>query len=522
MKVFWIILAVAILVGFVFLAIIKHDTTEDLAMPVEEMAGQLSILPDSAGVVVVFDIPGILQKMDIQNIKFDKEKTQAMKMLINLDIAGIDQSKNACLFSTTVNGNVLTGVSCSLMDPEMFKNVLTTVAEADSIVQRDNYQYAIMEDEEVWVSWSNESAVAILMPDNYEELQIVQAAGKDDVLNFMDSMFDGIGESIVLRDKKFSEILTRDDDIRMWMNIRYMAIPTEPWEYADIFDLSSLKKSDNYITAVMNFEDGKIVADSWYDFSDSLGAMVARYADCTHDGIDPAMLENLNSPENPMMIMSGSLGLPKMLPLFVGDLQKSEEYAGVITLSMLYITQYGITFDDIYNAFSGDYLVVMGNMADDESKWTIRMKINDHEAFNRLMKTIGSTIAPISDKADYHVLKYKGVDFFYRVDGDIVTFTYVESFLDKVNGTTLPQEVTDKMKTTSSYMQFDLAGMLGAMLEEDLDDDTRVWMDSFSDIMGTMTSYSTKEKSNLEITMKDPAQNSLHQIVQTIVSASEK
>ncbi len=524
MKAFWIILVAVILIGFIFFAVIKPKTEEAPVIAVEEMTEQLSVLPDSAYIVVVFDIPEILQKLDVQNIRFDKEKTQVISVLSSLDIAGIDQTKNACLFGTAWNENALMGVSCSLMDPEMFENMLGTAAEIDSIQQRNGYQYAILEDDEIWIGWNNASAVAIAIPDEDEEYSIIKAGEGSDVMHLMDSMFTRKEESNILHDRKFSEVLARDDDIRMWMNIRYFPIPNEAWEYADIFDLRSLKNADNYITAIVNFEDGKLEAESWYVFSDSLKAFYDRYAKLEKKGIDPKLIDHL-MPGEPMLLMSSATDLPAVMRTLVDDLQKSDDYAGVITLGMLYMTKFGITFDNIYDAFAGDMILMMNNTGSNNMEQVICLKINDRESLDKIIKALGSMVG-IEERNGYSVMSYDGGENYYKIDDDVLVIASSEDVMQKVienkGAPTLSQSTLDAMKTMSSFTRVDLGMILDYTLAGDIEDDNRIWVESFKEALDVLEYRYVEQEATLEVTMKDKTRNSLHQLVQAIVTASEE
>ena len=526
MKTFWIILIAVILVGFIFFAVVKPKPEEAPTMPAEEMTGQLSILPDSAFIVVVFDIPEIQQKMDLPNIRFNKDKTQILNILSSLDIAGIDQNRNACLFGTASGDNALMGVSCTLMDPEMFKNVLNTAAEIDSIRQRNGYQYAILEEEEVWIGWNDANAVAIGIPDDSEEYSIIKAGESNDVMNLLDAMFTREGDSRILEDRKFSELLTHGGDIRMWMNIRYLPIPDIPWQYSDIFDLRSLKHADNYVNAVMNFENGKLTAESWYNFSDSLKAFQNRYAKLEKKGVDPALIDHLSLSEEPMLLMSGAIDFPAFLRTIVEDLQKSDEYAGVITLGMLYITKFGITFDNIYDAFAGDMIMAMTKIDKNNPEQVTFLKINDRESLDKIMKAVGSSIIAIEQRDGYSAMQYDGDYVYYKIDDDVMIFTVSENIMKNVvanpGKTSLSQPTLDAMKTMTNFTRIDLGTIFDYILDEDIEKDDRIWVEAFQKALGDVEYRYVDQKANLAVTMKDPSKNSLHQLVQAIVTASEE
>ena len=281
---------------------------------------------------------------------------------------------------------------------------------------------------------------------------------------------------------------------------------------------------DNYVTATLSFDDGKIVAKSTSYTNQLLGSVLKQYAGPT---VNLSMIENY-----PSQNINGIV-LAAFNPEIFGGILKQLEVEGLVNSFM---EKSGITSQDLYKSLKGDIAVVVSdiNIAQPEPQFkTDEKNMTRKRPFGKMILNapVGDKVAflKIMDKAvEQGIVKKQGA--IYKAGGlfsfmglyiiadeknliiasDSVTYS---QYLAKSTKSVINKEALDRFKGKSTVFYFDIAGTLNGFTK----DSTGVFNHSlnnakttFKDIIATSDNFDGKNiKAQLEVRMQNEKQNSL-------------
>lgn len=281
---------------------------------------------------------------------------------------------------------------------------------------------------------------------------------------------------------------------------------------------------DNYVTATLSFDDGKIVAKSTSYTNQLLGSVLKQYAGPT---VNLSMIENY-----PSQNINGIV-LAAFNPEIFGGILKQLEVEGLVNSFM---EKSGITSQDLYKSLKGDIAVVVSdiNIAQPEPQFkTDEKNMTRKRPFGKMILNapVGDKVAflKIMDKAvEQGIVKKQGA--IYKAGGlfsfmglyiiadeknliiasDSVTYS---QYLAKSTKSVINKEVLDRFKGKSTVFYFDISGTLNGFTK----DSTGVFNHSlnnakttFKDIIATSDNFDGKNiKAQLEVRMQNEKQNSL-------------
>lgn len=281
---------------------------------------------------------------------------------------------------------------------------------------------------------------------------------------------------------------------------------------------------DNYVTATLSFDDGKIVAKSTSYTNQLLGSVLKQYAGPT---VNLSMIENY-----PSQNINGIV-LAAFNPEIFGGILKQLEVEGLVNSFM---EKSGITSQDLYKSLKGDIAVVVSdiNIAQPEPQFkTDEKSMTRKRPFGKMILNapVGDKVAflKIMDKAvEQGILKKQGTTYkaggFFSFMGlyiiadeknliiasDSVTYS---QYMAKSTKSAINKDALDRFKGKSTVLYFDIAGTLNGFTK----DSTGVFNHSlnnakttFKDIIATSDNFDGKNiKAQLEVRMQNEKQNSL-------------
>ncbi len=157
-------------------------------------------------------------------------------------------------------------------------------------------------------------------------------------------------EQSIASNKKFADLVKASNDISFWLNYESLmnSLPQDQLGTAGAV-MGSQKKllKDAFIAGGVNFEKGKITGDATYYFNPSVKAVAeALEAKSTNDDL----LKKVQGNQLNLMMSYhiNPMGVKIML-----------DTMGVLPLAGLGLKEYGLTLDDVLNAFSGDFLLAI-------------------------------------------------------------------------------------------------------------------------------------------------------------------
>lgn len=292
------------------------------------------------------------------------------------------------------------------------------------------------------------------------------------------------------------------------------------------FQLPKLEElvKDNYVTATLSFEDGKILAKSTSYTNQLLSSVLKQYAGPT---VNLSMLDHYPS-QNINAIMLAAFN-----PEIFGGLLKQLEIEG---LANNFLEKSGLSSQDLYKSLKGDIAVIVSDFgmvaAEPEAK-------HDERSMMR-KKPVGKMIltAPVGDKVSFAKLMDKAVEQGFLVkeknvykagnllsiagmyimadDKNLVvasdSVTYSE-YMAQTSKVAINKEALDRFKGKSTVFYFDVANTLNGFTKEangTFRQSLNTAKNTFRDVLATSDNFDGKSiKAQLEIRMQNEKQNSL-------------
>lgn len=292
------------------------------------------------------------------------------------------------------------------------------------------------------------------------------------------------------------------------------------------FQLPKLEElvKDNYVTATLSFEDGKILAKSTSYTNQLLSSVLKQYAGPT---VNLSMLDHY-----PSQNINGII-LAAFNPEIFGGLMKQLEIEG---LANNFLEKSGLSSQDLYKSLKGDIAVIVSDFgmaaAEPEAK-------HDERSMMR-KKPVGKMIltAPVGDKVSFAKLMDKAVEQGFLVkqkniykagnllsiagiylmadDKNLViasdSVTYSE-YMAQTSKVAINKEALDRFKGKSTVFYFDVANTLNGFTKEangTFRQSLNTAKNTFKDVLATSDNFDGKSiKAQLEIRMQNEKQNSL-------------
>jgi hypothetical protein len=510
---------------------------------------EAAFIPKTASAVIVLD-PGAMQdKLTSGGIsvdtlfsrifKNDSSDTEDRKKLDDFrNNAGIDWKKQL-FFSFSQKGNLTDGnttvmnIMGSLSDATKFESWIKGHKEFSSktISKEKTYSYLLAEDNTM-LSWTDKNVIVtiynytqrpsydtVAMEFKVPEKKNVDADLKKEVNTYYtqekDASMAGVQAfTSMFKDKADGYVFTSSNSSLSALSMLPLSLPK----------VEELMK-DNYSSATLSFEAGKIVAKSATYTNPIVSNILKQYAGPTvnlsmierypSDKINGIMLASFN-PE----IFSGFLKQLEMEGLINGRLEKA-----------------GFTIQDLYKSLKGEIAVVVSDLGFSQPE---PQQKTDEEDMTR-KKPLGKMIfnAPVGDKASFTKLMDKVVELGYiRKEGNTYksgelmsilgvymhaddknlviasdSLTYTQ-YMSNKNQAVISNDVLNHFKGKSTVFYFDIANTIGGFMNgsaaSDYNKSMRTAKETFKDIIGTSDNFDGKSvKGVFEVRMQNEKQNSL-------------
>lgn len=330
----------------------------------------------------------------------DTTMNKGRQELEDLKASGIDLDDNfylAVANGGTGRGPVVTSAIGSLNDAAKFEAYIKKKGAASEIRKEKEFSYATINGDKM-VAWGRD--VVILM--SYQKMispanmQYDSATGSfnsgtpgnatAEMKTEMQTNFNLKEDQSVAAIPEFRDLMQEKSDASIWVNsggsIENLPLP-----------LPRLKQllSNNFTTAKVNFEEGKIVLDSKSYYSNELRDLLKKYSGAT---VNLGLVENYPSDN------INAFGIFSFDPQLINEMVKYLEVGAIVDdyLSKMMGTNY--TLPDLLKAFKGEFGIVVSDMslktaADTTAgsaraalpnmKMVVNIPIGDKMQMNRLM-----------------------------------------------------------------------------------------------------------------------------------------
>jgi len=281
---------------------------------------------------------------------------------------------------------------------------------------------------------------------------------------------------------------------------------------------------DNYTCATLAFEDGKIIAKSTTYPNSNLSGILKKYAGPT---VNLSLIEHYPS-EHINAIMMAAFN-----PEIFSGILKQLEVEGLVNE---FLKSSGINTQELYSALKGEIAVVVSDLgkknnepeeSSDEvslikkkpiGKLIMNIPVGNPASFNKLMNKaveLGTMVKTGNGYKGSGLMNFFGLYIVADnqnliISSDSLTYT---QYTQQSKKTAINKEALDYFKGKSTVMYIDVANTMKGLLS-----DTSIWYygtvntikNTVKDIMASSENYDHgKIKSELQINMTDPNQNSL-------------
>jgi hypothetical protein len=298
------------------------------------------------------------------------------------------------------------------------------------------------------------------------------------------------------------------------------------------FNIPKLEElmKDNYSTATLTFEDGKILMKSTAYTNPMVTNLMKQYASPT---VDLSLVERFPASKiNGFMLFAVNPGI-------IGGVLKQLEVEGLVNS---FLQKSGLAAEDIYKAFKGEMALAVADLGmtgvepqmktDERSmvkkqpwgKILLNAPVGDKTAFFKLMdkgvemgvlvkqNNVYKTAPAIRGAAGFI-----GMDVFLQADeknlviaSDSVTYA---QYMAGTSTAAIDKDILARFKGKTGAFYFDIAGTIGGFIKDSTGGYNRSMMtakQTFRDIIGSVDQFEGNSvKSIFEVRMQDEKQNSL-------------
>jgi Domain of unknown function (DUF4836) len=323
----------------------------------------------------------------------------AKQALENPDNSGIETKSDLFFFMKKDSLGGYAAFSGTVKDAEKFKLFNLDLAKNGVESEQDGVKY--LSKYPVCVGWNKEKFVYIshmsgFKKNNYihnDDSGAVYSESRRDILKTCKEVFDVKEDNSLGKNEKFTELVKKTGDVHFWMNSEELqkgGLNEAGLKMMNI-DLEKLYKG-SITTATINFENGKIVADSKSYASKEVAELWKKYG----GKVDESILKRLPAKDVALVVAMNFKpeGIKEMVKL-IGV----EGYANIGLAAM------GFTLDDFVKANKGDLLIAVSdfkNTADSAAQggmseinmfsfpakpdFLFATSVGDKDAFNKLVK----------------------------------------------------------------------------------------------------------------------------------------
>ncbi|MGN6618643.1 MAG: DUF4836 family protein [Ilyomonas sp.] len=448
---------------------------------------QIKHIPKEASVVFGISPQRMQDKLEKSNINFDSLMRQIMSSsegdsenitLDDIKNSGIDFSNDFYIF-VNQKGSIMTprstetGVVGVLKSASSFEAFLKKHKQDLQVQKGKGYSYAATKDGAV-VGWRDDlfivanvsSAAEMNFNDNSSNPNPSATTQSTALLT---GLFD-LNESSSIADiDEFKKLTDQKSDMLFWSNSS-SAFSNIPFvgltKAADLF-------KDMYSAGTIDFQDGKVEMDTRMYVGKDLKDILDKH---NKPKADMDMVVKYPYPVNGFSAFSFD---PKLLV----DILK---YIGADPTINQFLQQQGLTLDDVTNAFSGDFAVIVSNfgmtekanpaypemkMSSPDAKFLFNAKVGNTVSYNKVMNALVQK-GFLAKQGDEYTLNQSnnginfGEGFQMSADNKNILIASGKDLVDayrKGNGNAnIPNDVRDLSNSKAFVMYVDIAGMMNS------------------------------------------------------------
>ncbi|OYW76094.1 MAG: hypothetical protein B7Z27_08475, partial [Sphingobacteriia bacterium 32-37-4] len=414
------------------------------------------------------------------------------------------------------NANIM-NLLFSISDSAVFNQYLSKLNWKDkkAFAKEKEYQYLPLSDNNI-LAWNNEHALVMIYENKvvpyYDtvNMRFVIPEKKDNkktMLAELSRMFSQKESASMASVKEFGKMFkTKAEGYLFASSGGSLAVLSGmPLQLPKLEELVN----NNYTSATLAFEEGKIIAKSVTHTNPLLSSILKKYAGPTvnTDLIKTFPSQNINA------IVMASFD-----PAIFGGVLKELEVEGFVNE---FLTKSGVTAAELYGAIKGDIAVVVSDLGT-MGKLIINIPAGKPESFKKVMDKIvdrGFAVKKGNEYKSGDLFGQMGIYMVANEQGIIIasdSVTYSQYKLNNSNAT-INNEALNYFKGKSTVLYIDVANTLNGFIKDSSGgyyNSLITAKNTIKDIMGSSENYSNNSISSvLEINMQNQKQNSLVTLV---------
>lgn len=347
--------------------------------------GQTGLLvPKDAGLVIQVDMSSLSSKLSWQEIKetawFAEAQKQikdsfALKLLNDPSNSGIDMDGSLVFFLKKSGNSGYAAIQGKLKDAKKFSLMVKNIDKESITIEKDgNYSFAKSNKSEDAVLYFTDKQF-VFMADGSEmyksmsQGQAVNKFGIDSLKYFAKTTLNLKGGDLLDSDKRFADLIADKADMHYWMNSGNIYGGMMGGLF-NMMKLSTLLEG-NITTGKMNFENGKIVAETKQLYNKEISTLLKKYAG---KEVGDELLSRL--PEGDVLAAFGMNFNPELLK----EILKLIGVDGIVNGAL---GQAGLNIDDFIKSSKGDIAFALTNFAMKESPATVTLDDGQEIAYQK-------------------------------------------------------------------------------------------------------------------------------------------
>ncbi len=376
------------------------------------------LVPKDAGLVIQVDISSLSSKLSWQEIKetawFGEAQKQikdsfALKLLNDPSNSGIDTEGSLVFFLKKSGNSGYAAIQGKLKDAEKFSLMVKNIDKESITIEKDgNFSFAKNAKSEDAVLYFTDkifvfTADASEMYKSMSRGQAVNKFGMDSLKYFAKTTLSLKGSDLLDSDKRFADLIADKADMHYWMNTGNLY----GGMMGGLFNMMKLSAllEDNISTGKMNFENGKIVAETKQLYNKEISALLKKYSG---KEVGDELLSRL--PEGDVLAAFGMNFNPELLK----EILKLIGVDGIVNGAL---GQAGLNIDDFIKSSKGDMAFALTNFAMKESPATVTLDDGQEIAYQKEKPDFKFVFgASVNDKTAFQKIVNAADSFFKDKD----------------------------------------------------------------------------------------------------------
>ena len=499
------------------------------------------LIPEDASVVVHLNMESLTSKLSWEEIKSSDWFKMASeeghhsdiqkKLLANPDSSGVDLKKDLYMFVQMRGTNTYVVLQGKLKDAKAFEAMVAKMDDKpQEIKKQGNFSYA--GDDNGCVTWTSDRFIVVgnggsMQPrqDMFKNHTPKAKISVDSILKYAKDLYSLPQKNSITNDSRYASIAGEKGDMHFWVSSGAFLKDAMSSGLGMLKGASLLEGNVSGYT--VNFDNGKITANTKSWFNNELGALMKKYPP---DNVNTDMLKRIQGQDMSVVFAMNypPEGLKEFLKLF-----------GVDGMVNGFLGDVGLSIDDFVKANKGDLLFAVSDLTVENKEMNLgpdkgglssstgggnilfATSINDKPTFEKMVDVVKSEVSKQGGAADLSMIKYTIKDNWFiagnsqqSVDGFASGSTTDHSFISKISGH--PMGGFIDFQKLSGGMKSKQFGGMGDIFSGD---STKVW--------DNMIFYGGEMKDDayvayMEVNLFDKNTNSLKQINSFMSSVAKK